>query len=507
MRRDLVVVLVVVVSSFVVLAGGLYLIWLSFPGPHDHVVPGVPAEWEIPLLSGLDYLAPVPGPTTPLSSDRTGGLWMINAAREGPIWMDFARFTLNQSLSPFHVGNDSLRLNALTDFQVAPDPAITGPLRSIFYVVPGKNASGSFGPSGRNGAVAFFSGREFVVASPFTKTVFYHFLLEFDPVWTGEDPASAGQMLVQPMERIVAIGIMALYKGPYRYFWASDGTRTAVFEVVYVHESDPTQVPSGRVMFFNGTLTAPPFVYYNQERVGKQDDFRSGTGQAILLPLQNGTMEIANVTGQPRAWIPLALAGQTAVVAGALGFVRSTFPALLYLPLRSATAAGIAALDLASLSFAWEYMAGDPSQVLIGTPVSHQGNGLYLAWYNPGNRTTRMVGLDETGTAIPQFAAAIPGRVLNNFEVTELSEVFVNSEAGALVTLQTTFASSTPPPPKDFPLRPPSNESSVVYAGSPSGTLYGSGLTPIEVYGAWTDSPSAKCALFALLIPPSGTVV
>ncbi len=500
-RRTVLVALVIVVGAMVALAGTLtFLVLRSAPVPV--VKQYSPPHWPLALEAGLTYLAPVPGPTTPLTSDGGGGLWLISAATEGQIFMDFARYQVAPTSSPFAAGNDSLRLKAQTDFDVAPDPAITGPLRSVFYIVPGKNfLTFSSGPTQRNGAIAFFSGREFVAASPFNRSVFYHFALGFDPVWTGEDPASAGQMLVQPIERMATIGIYGYPVGPYRYFWASDGSHTAVFEVTYVHEGDSSQTPSGRAILFNETLSAPPFVYYNQERVTSTNEFRSGPGQAILLPLANGTLEIANVTGVSHSWIPLSLSGNPAVISRPLGFVRATFPTLIYLPLRTPAETGIAAFDLSTEAVVWEYRVAGPGDLLFGNLTSFRGDFVPVAWFDAGNQSTRVVGLDGTGTAIPQFTAMIAGRVRSTFEVVELSEVFLYMDSGAIVALSTSFPSSSAVTPKTFSLRPPSNRASIAYAGSPEGTLYGSGLIPRELYAAWTDSGSAGSMLFALWLP------
>src|SRR5205823_14678925 len=89
--------------------------------------------------------------------------------------------------------------------------------------------------------------------------------------------------------------------------------------------------------------------YYNQDRVTSFDDYRSGAGEAILLPLANGTLDIHNVTGSVRSWVPLSLNGQPATVVGPIGFTRSTFPLWLYVPVRSTDATGVGIFDLITL--------------------------------------------------------------------------------------------------------------------------------------------------------------
>jgi hypothetical protein len=348
-----------------------------------------------------------------------------------------------------------------------------------------------------------FAEREFLFVSPFDRTLFFHQRLSFDPVWTGEDPASAGEMFVQPQERMTSPfpGLPGPDVGPYHYFYAADSSHLAVFETTYVHRLDPTP-PSGRLVFAaNASLAAPPLVFYDQDMVNPLENFRAGPGQAVLLPLTNRTVEITNVTGKVKTWLPLILDGQPAEIAGPIGFVRTSYPVWVYMPLRSSSSTGIVALDLATLTPAFQYSMPGTLLDVVGTPTSYRGTFLFLGLYDATTDTTQFGGLNETGARLPSFGATVAGRAVTYFETDELSRLFVQSKGGAVVTLRTRGGTAGEPP-QEFSIRPPSAESWLMYAGSPGGTLYGAALIPQELVGAWTDSASARTALFELLGVP-----
>ncbi len=454
------------------------------------------------LPANLSYKVPVMGPTTALSSDRQGGIWLINYANQGFIFMDFLRHTLETNETPFQAGNLSLQFDITQDFSFSPRPA--APLEAAYYIIPARNSTNSLGPSRENGALAFFAQRDLYVIDPFSKSLIFWSRLNFDPVWTGEDPASAGEMLVLPIEFNIAPfpGLPGRDVGPYRYFYASDLNHTDVFEITYVHQKDPTG-PSGRIVLqSNDSLSAPPFVYYNQDRVTVEDDYRSGPGQAILLPLANGTLEVHNVTGPVRQWIPLTLDGLPATVAGSIGFTRSTFPAWLYVPLRSSASVGIGFLDMATLRFVHTFSLPNPSLQFVGLPVSYRGKAVYLGLYDsasgPGG-TTHMIRINETAVETPQFRADVPGRVRWYFEVDERSKVFILAESGELDMQSTVFSGGAIVRPERFPIQPSRAAIAVRYAGALGGTLYGSALIPQELYGVWTDPALGKTVVFQLL--------
>jgi hypothetical protein len=500
MKRELFVALVIVVAAAVVLAVGIYLIAVSVPRGSPPPLTTA-QEWKAPLEKGLTYGEPVFGPTTPLDN-ANGGLWVINAAREGVIEMNLTTIELGINEDPFAQGNRSLRLDLGTDFG-----ATGGPLEAVYYIVPAKDAAtnGSTGPGLLNGAIAFFAGPDFVAADPFNRTVFFRYRLPFTPTWTGEDPASAGGMLIAPTQPTVSVGVLSSPVGPYEYFWASDGNHTVVFEVTYVHAGYcPCSVPSGRaVLFANVSLTAPPFVYYNQFHVDQSTSFRSGPGAAILLALANHTLEVLDTEPRMRGWIPLTLGGQPASVEGNVGFVQTSFPPRLLFPVRSASSTGLVVLDLTGLSKVFEYTAGDASWQSAGAPLSRSGTSIYAAWYNRGDNRTHFVGLNATGVVVPQSVASVPGRAESVFHVSEVNELFVETQAGDVVTLDTTYVTSANVTPVVYPVALPAPNTVVLYAGSPGGTRFGTLLVALEVRGGWTDSASATTALFRLVPLPT----
>ena len=463
------------------------------------------------LPKNLTYGNPVIGPTTPLSSNTGGGEWELNYnSSRGLIFMDFLRSsTLRTNVSPYADGNYSTSLDVTQAFGVSPLPS--PPLTAIYFIVPAANITtptggGQTGLGQFNGALAYFTGRDFIVGDPFADALIYHYRLPFDPVWTGEDPASAGSMLIAPQQRSVAVGVLQVPVGPYRYFYASNGTQTIVFEVSYVHTGDQggpygRVVPSGRVVLFsNETLSAPPFVYYNQNWVTFQDQYRAGSGQAILLPLTNGTLEVHNVTGAIRTWVPLTLDGAPANVAGSIGYLRAPeLPPTAYLPVRSTGATGLVDLALSSLAEAYTYSLPDSSLVPLGAPISRTGSGLYYGFYSPSSDSTRMVGVNATWAPIVEFNVTIPGRLEGYFEVAEVSKVFALSSTHKIVTLDTVFSAGQVLQAVQFSIIPPSTLTSISYAGSFGGTLYGPSLTQQELDGIWTDPASAQTVVFQFL--------
>lgn len=515
------------------MAGFIIVLIFAFMAILAPVISPYPRNFEAPtsdrfvvhdynrtLPTNPDYNVPLLGPTTPLSADKLGGVWEINSNRQGIIYMDFLQYSLGTNTSPYRVGNLSVTLDITQAFGVTPVPGT--PLQAVYYIVPGKNVTSSgvpvtFGPSAENGLIAAFSGQTFVVGDPFTGKAVYNYTLPFTPLWTGEDPASAGQMNIAPTMRLAQVGIVGVGVGPFRYFYASDGNRTDLFEISYCHAGYcgsagfPVAAPSGRLAAsFNLNLSAPPLVYYNQENVVTEPlnspyPYREGPGQAFLLPLTNHTLAVANVTGNIRAWIPLTLDGQPAVVDGPMGYVRSTYPLFIFLPLRSASASGVATLDLNSLQLKGQHSFPDPALVPLGAPVAYRGQNLFYGFYNQSSNSTHVFGLflnATSGNMTPnaQFDWVFTGRVRSFFEAPPdaLSTVFIYTEGGKLYTMVTVFG-PTAVVPQEFPLIPPPGVPQVVYAGSFGGTLYGGGLTPQELNGVWLDGIHGQTVVFQLL--------
>ncbi len=449
----------------------------------------------LPSSLGGVWQTPVMGPTTPLSSDRAGSMWEINYATSGVIRMDLLKYTLGANETPYEAGNESITLNVNSDFLF--NPVLDSPLRSVYYIVPARNTSNQFGSGRDNGALAFFSGRDFAAVDPFTKQVFFRYRLNFDPIYTGEDPASAGTLLVQSLQRTACVGILCSKVGPYRYFYASDLNHTALFELTYVHAGDPTP-PSGRFVFEeNVTLAAPPLVYYNQEKVTSNESFRAGPGQGILLPLTNNTIEIRNITGTSvRGWVGLNLQGEPATVTGPIGFTQSTFPLWMYVPLKSATHTGVGFLDMDSLTLlpGRVFSSLDNSWEPYGVFMSTRGDAIYAAFYQTSSNETYLVGLNANATVIPHFIVNLTGKLRDYFEVDARTAVYVFTEDHHIFSMGTSSGI-----PEEFAVQPTSEVPHIIYAGAFGGTLYGSGITPQEVNGAYTDPVTGTTVVFQLL--------
>jgi peptide/nickel transport system permease protein len=452
------------------------------------------------LPAGPTYANPVLGPTTPLN-DAFGGMWVINYDPTGRIYMNLLQYTLGFNVSPFLAGvNQSRTIDITQAFNITPIPGL--PLRDVYDIVPAQDYyNKSTGPPILTGAIAFFSGQDFVAADPFNHTVFFNYHLDFVPSWTGEDPASAGNMLIAPAQNAIARGAIAVPVGPYEYFYASDGNHTVVFEVDYVHGGYcPCAIPSGSPpLFFNATLSARPFVYYNQYRVDVTDDYRSGPGQGIFLPLANGTLEVVSTSGKIRGWIPLTLNGAPATVVGNIGFVQSSYPVTLFLPLRSSTSSGLAYLDLNTLQLQHEFVLAGSAWQPVGVPVSRSGVSVFAAFYSPGNDTTFVVGLNATAVLNPpNFQVLMSGRIRSYFYADEPKQFFVLAANGKIYRLAATFSTSQLVVPDQFSVVPPPSVTEVRYAGSFGGTIYGSLLSNQELNGIWTDSAHAKTTVFQL---------
>lgn len=456
------------------------------------------------LPQNLTYQGPVLGPTTPLNN-AVGVIWELNYnSSAGLVFMNELHYSLGLNESPFLASNLSRTFDITQDFGTPVPPGL--PMHSLYYIVPASLESNqSVGPSIQNGAIAFFSGKDFVAADPFTKTYFFMDRLNFTPTYTGEDPASAGHMLLQPQQRAFAVGPVAYPVGPYEYFYATDLNQTVVYELQYVNAWSST-APTGKIAFSsNASLSAPPFVYYNQFAVSDLNAYRAGPGQAILLPLSNGTLEVVNVTGSPvRAWIPLTLDGAPAKVVGNVGYQQTTsVPIYLYLPLQSANATGLAVLNLNTLGIVYEDVLGGPGWVPIGMPITRTGATMYAAYFDPADNTSSFVGFNESSSGtlyhvIPQLQVRMAGHVRSFFHVNENNEIFLLSGDSKVYTLATTFgASSQSVTPNQFPVFPSPTVTSIVYAGSFKGTLYGS-LSTQELNGAFTDSARPFTTVFQL---------
>jgi len=477
------------------------------PYPRTYLAPDADRfkvnAYSYALPSNLTYSGPTMGPTTPLN-DAAGSMWDINwNASKGIVYMNLLRYALGYNESPFlATQNLTVSFDVTQSFNATPIPGT--PLRAVYYMVPSKDwaTNGTTGPTALNGAVAVFTGKDFLAGDPFNRTLFFNWRLNFTPTWTGQDPESAGNLVIAPAQGTVNVGPLLYPVGPYQYFYASDGNHTAVFEVKYVHAGYcPCATPTGSPpIYVNASLSAPPFVYYNQFYVDPANNRRSGPGQGIFLPLANGTLEVLDVTGTVRAYVPLTLDGAPATVQGNIGYGQTEFPLRLFLPLKSANATGIGLLDLDPLQIAHEYVLHSASWESIGRPVSRAGNATFAVFYNPGNDTSFMVGISETGGLVGtgQFQVYMPGKIRSFFYADEQKNLFVLGANGRIYTLSTTFKTTAAVVPDLFTIVPPPDLPSIHYAGAFAGTLYGISLSNQELNGAWTDPSTGLITVFQL---------
>src|SRR5207247_9915916 len=130
--------------------------------------------------------------------------------------------------TPLDTETLSTRFDSTQNFGVTPLPP--PPLSALYSITPARNITFEVGPTDRNGALAYFMGRDFIVGDPFSDTLIFHVQLPFTPIWTGEDPESAGFLISQPnqLQGPGLYGLPGPPYGPYRYFYASDGNSTTV---------------------------------------------------------------------------------------------------------------------------------------------------------------------------------------------------------------------------------------------------------------------------------------
>lgn len=504
-RLGMIGFIIVVLFAFVAILAPLIA-----PFPRTYLAPDVDRfenkAYTLNLPANLTFEGPVLGPTTPLSNSA-GAMWELNYNRTvGVIYMNLLESALGANESPFQPGNYSRLIYVSQNFtNLSPPPGL--PLESLYYIVPATLLNATLGPAQLNGAIAFFSGQDFVAADPFTGTAFFRDRLSFTPVWTGEDPLAGGNLLIAPLQRSSCNVIICTPVGPYEYFYASNGTQTVVYEVQYGNAWSVANATGSRVFTADAPLSAPPFVYYNPSAVTAADAWRSGPGQGIFVPLANGTLEVADVTGTVRAFVPLSLNGAPAVVDGNISFTQSQYPLRLYLPLRSANATGMAYLDLNTLTLGTMYTLPGTDWRPLGQPFSRTGSDFYSAWYNASANDTFFIGATQVNATtssgiayslIPQFQVHLRGLVQSYFYSFEQKRVFVLASDGKIFSLPTAFSSSAVVSLDEFPLFPPTTVNHIAYGGSFHGTLYGL-LSNQELWGVWTDSANPSTVAFQLL--------
>src|SRR2546430_14147577 len=100
--------------------------------------------------------------------------------------MDFMKSPQRTNEPPFLPRNLSLRLDATQLFNASPLPS--PPLSAIYWIAPGKNISFETGPVDKDGALAYFFNRSFVVRDSFLHAGIFRAPLPFDALLTAQDP-------------------------------------------------------------------------------------------------------------------------------------------------------------------------------------------------------------------------------------------------------------------------------------------------------------------------------
>src|SRR2546427_5311255 len=155
--------------------------------------------------------------------------------------MSSLKYPQRTNQSPFDRENLSVQFDATQKFGVPPLP--TPPLSALYWLTPARNISFETGPTDRNGALAYFMGRDFIVGDPFADKLIFHVQLPFTPIWTGEDPESAGFLISQPNQLQGPSpfpGGPGTPYGPYPDIYAPHRDQTKGFEITYAPTRGPT---------------------------------------------------------------------------------------------------------------------------------------------------------------------------------------------------------------------------------------------------------------------------
>src|SRR3989475_9636289 len=127
--------------------------------------------------------------------------------------MSYLKYPQRTNQSPFDTENLSVQFDATQKFGVTPLPS--PPLSALYWLTPARNISFETGPTDRNGALAYFMGRDFIVGDPFADKLILHVQLPFTPIWTGEDPESAGILISPPKQFLGTRPLLRVLDSPY----------------------------------------------------------------------------------------------------------------------------------------------------------------------------------------------------------------------------------------------------------------------------------------------------
>ncbi len=437
------------------------------------------------LPSGEGYHKPVVGSTTPLYTNRQGGLWLIVANEDGHIYMDYMTQSFTNE-TPLEIGNYSISI----DIQEIPGANLTPPLSEVLYLVPGLDVFDHFGDNVEDGLLVFVANRTLVLYNPFTDDVWYTKELTFTPKWVLQDPASGGLMYWPPTESGSRY-LPHTHEGPYRYLVMANESNLLALEVQYVYNIAKSKMKVTTVINETLEVTHKPLPYYNQER---------GV-QGIFVPTNNSRILVYNVTGGLRNEINLYSSFNESVnLSASIGITRSTYPYMLYLPIKTATKSAVIFLNSNTDEIEDKFVIDDPNIVITTSPETitgeyvHFGANIYEDGTLENGKIYRVL---RNATEDKTFIGEIGEPVKDIFYVKEVSKVFALGHSGTIYAAVTTVGIAEREGVTEFFATQEGTEY-IVYTGSMAGTLYGT-LSNREVYGAWMNTLTGEVRFFQFL--------
>jgi peptide/nickel transport system permease protein len=430
-----------------------------------------------------EYNAPCIGPTTPTFTTINGGLWVILASEDGRIYMDFAKTSFTNA-TPFEAGNASIQIN-ITDLGLHP------PLTHVQYVVPGRDINLRAEEQFTCGILIFMADTTFVALDPFAEAgpeVMVQRELGFKPTWLVQDPASSGDMYTVPLQQARYVGVVRIRFGPYRYIAAANESHITVFNMEYLW-NDPGVGDFIQVLDANMTVTAEPLTYQNL-------DYPNAS--CILVPTA-GQLAMYNLSGGLVSSLPLAIQGEPANVSGPIGYSRTTYPPIAFVPLKSANHASVGFLSLINASFYTTFEVPKAGATVEARPAPSKDQSVMvaanLASPEAEGKLCEIYKLAYDGTADQNFQAGVDERLTDIFFVVEVNKLFGLGESG-LVYAGSTVSGAEARTGVNLFYSIPSEY--IAYVGTFSGTKYGA-MTSGEVNGLFFDEETGALVVFQLV--------
>jgi len=435
-----------------------------------------------------NFFEPTIGPSSPQGLFRADGrLWIIIAHDTGLIEMD----NVTAANSSFDDPAPALSLRIQ-------DYGLHTPISNIVYVVPGKSTTGQYESNddlSRNGLLGFVAGGHLVLLDPFTEGILLNQDLGFQPRWFTQDVVSAGETYDFPMR---------ICNGPLnckcnRFFVAANDTHVSVIRVNYRSSQDSPQIPSGgveEIISLNMSVVAPPLAYHLPLWTN-----RSG----IFVPTTSNVLAAFSIDGQHRTNIPLNLSGEPANVSAPIGFSRSTDTQMLYVPLKSATKAGILSLRPVDLAVGnvWTsstVVIDDPAWKVTAQPDPANTDAPFftVTRYSGGVAVNSEI---DRATESPMWTQPVltqlSSPVTDFFYSPTTSQVMALDKNGTIWEALLTDEWRA----YEFPLGTATNGARLLYAGSRSGSKYSMIAATSEMIGLIFEPQTGEATVF-WLVPP-----